>query len=135
MGAMTALARVPGQLPAFPGAITHAGVIYTSGCVDPDALRGESRDAEQQAMCALQVLLTTIQQAGGDADTVLRVQAFLSSSVGLAAWAQAFEACWPGAAPTRTTLITNLALPSLTIEVQAIAAIREPSDGSERLTD
>lgn len=116
--------RVPGQLPAFPGAVVHAGLIYTSGCVDLDALRGEVRSSDEQARAALRALLEIVEHAGGGNATVLRVEAYLSSRRELEAWGSAFREQWPGTAPARTTLITELALPSLTIEIQAIAAIQ-----------
>ncbi len=41
--------RVPGQLPDFPGAVVHSGVVYTSGVVDESALHGSAAAARSRS--------------------------------------------------------------------------------------
>jgi 2-iminobutanoate/2-iminopropanoate deaminase len=114
--------RIPGQFETFAGASIHAGLIYTSGVVDRDALRAANRSAEEQAGTALRELLTIIERAGGTAFSVLRVEAFIASPEVFAAWDAEFARLWPQTPPARTTVVARLAVPSLRIEVQAIAA-------------
>jgi len=115
--------RVPGQLPDFPGAVVHSGVIYTSGVVDESALHGLGRSSVEQIDGALDGLIAIVEAAGGTAATILRVEAYLASSEDLEAWAATFRARWPENPPARTTLITHLALPTLRVELQAIAGV------------
>jgi 2-iminobutanoate/2-iminopropanoate deaminase len=115
--------RVPGQLPDFPGAVVHSGVIYTAGVVDESALHGLTRSSTEQIDGALDGLIAIVEAAGGTAATILRVEAYLASSEDLPAWASSFRARWPENPPARTTLITRLALPTLTVELQAIAGV------------
>lgn len=115
--------RIPGQLTAFPGAVVNAGMIYTAGIVDELALSGVVRSTREQIHGALEALIETVERSGGDAGSILRIEAYLTSPEELAAWGSAFTERWPKDAPARTTLIAQLALPTLTVELQAIAAV------------
>jgi enamine deaminase RidA (YjgF/YER057c/UK114 family) len=119
----TTMRRIPGQLPDFPGAVVHSGLIYTAGIVDELALGGVARSSSEQIRGALDALIGIVENAGGSAASILRIEAYLVSPDDLPAWGLAFKERWPTDAPARTTLITHLALPTLTVEIQAIAAV------------
>ncbi|MBT2504275.1 RidA family protein [Curtobacterium sp. ISL-83] len=117
--------RVPGQLPEFPGAVVHSGLIYAAGIVDEVALRGLARSSSEQMNGALDALIGVVESSGGDSASILRIEAYLASPDDLPAWGSAFNERWPKNAPARTTLITQLALSTLTVEIQAIAAVNQ----------
>ena len=64
--------RVPGQSPAFAGAVTAAGLVFTSGLVSPAVLAGRPRALAEQAADVFEVLcepadLTAVRAALVDA--------------------------------------------------------------------
>ena len=119
--------RVPGQLDMIAGAVSHGGLVVTSGVISPDLLRpgpGPAPGIAEQLDGAVRALGDVLRQAGSDLGRAIRVEAFLARPEDFPRWNQAFAAVWPHDPPARTTLITGFALPAVLVELQAIAAHR-----------
>ncbi len=114
---------VPGQVPAFPGAVCHGDLVVTSGVVSPGQLAEPAavEDAATQLRRAVDALRDVLLRAGSSLDRVLRVEAFLADRADTAAWNQAFELAWPDHRPARSTLVVGFALTGIRVELQAIA--------------
>jgi 2-iminobutanoate/2-iminopropanoate deaminase len=114
--------RVPGQLPLIAGAVSHGGLIVTSGVISPGLLgSGPVPGIAAQLDGAVGALGEVLRQAGSDLAHVMRVEAFLARPEDFPRWNEVFAATWPADPPARTTLITGFALPEVLIELQAIA--------------
>jgi 2-iminobutanoate/2-iminopropanoate deaminase len=116
------ITRIPGQSPDFPGAVLHNGLVVTSGLVAPSVLSGAGPDFPAQADEVLRLLDSVLTRAGSRMDRVLRVEAFLARAEDFGGWHTHFVRHWPADPPARTTTVAGMVLPSILIEVQAIAA-------------
>ncbi len=110
-----------GDLP-FPSASRWGELIVTGGHIaDLEAL---APDVETQAEQAMATLAQTLDQAGSSLEQVLRIECFLASTDGFAAWNRVYARSFPRRRPPRTTLLTGFVLDGIAIELQAIAAAR-----------
>jgi 2-iminobutanoate/2-iminopropanoate deaminase len=117
--------RVPGQLPMIAGAVSHSGLVVTSGIISPRLLgAGQAPGIAAQLDGAVQALGEVLRQAGSDLAHAMRIEAFLARPEDFPRWNEVFAATWPTDPPARTTLITGFALPAVLVELQAIAALR-----------
>jgi 2-iminobutanoate/2-iminopropanoate deaminase len=115
--------RIPGQSRDFRGAAVHNGLVVTSGLVAPSVLSGQKADFGAQAHEVLRMLDGLLTRVGSRMDRVLRVEAFLARAEDFGGWHERFVRCWPAEPPARTTTVAGMVLPSILIEVQAIAAL------------
>jgi 2-iminobutanoate/2-iminopropanoate deaminase len=100
-------------------------VVVTSGLICPDLRQaGDTPGIARQIEGALVALADVLDRSGSDLAHVLRLEAFLARAEDFALWNEAFTAAWPAEKPARTTLVSGFALPSVLIELQAIAAMR-----------
>lgn len=116
------IARVPGQVPAISGAVTHGGLVYTAGLVAPSVLRGGPTPIDGQVGEVLDLLRSVLAETGTEVARVLRLEAFLADPAHLPAWNAGFVQVWPSDPPARTTVCLQLAAPGALIEIQAVAA-------------
>jgi 2-iminobutanoate/2-iminopropanoate deaminase len=117
--------RVPGQLPMIAGAVSHSGLVVTSGIISPGLLGpGSAPGIAAQLNGAVQALSEVLHHAGSDLAHAIRIEAFLARAEDFPHWNEVFAATWPADPPARTTLITGFALPAVLVELQAIAALR-----------
>jgi len=117
--------RVPGQLPAIAGAVSHGGLVVTSGVISPALLGpGPAPGIAAQLDGAVQALSEVLDRAGSDLAHAIRIEAFLARAEDFPRWNEVFAAAWPADPPARTTLIAGFALPAVLVELQAIAALR-----------
>jgi hypothetical protein len=116
---------VPGPLPDPPVAVAVArsDLIHTDGTVDDLALSGLARSSSERTRGALDALTGLVENSGGDAAGILRTEPDLASPDDLPAWGLASKQRWRPGAPTRTTLITQPALLTLAVGIQAVAAV------------
>ncbi|MFC5502613.1 RidA family protein [Lysinimonas soli] len=124
------LARVPGQSAMLPGGVRAGDMIFTSGIVSPTAFARfgiesttDAIDFDTQAEEALASLLSVLEGLGGSADTVVKLDAYLSDARHFAAWNAAYLRIWPTPGPARTTLVAAFATTAVDIEVQAVAVL------------
>jgi 2-iminobutanoate/2-iminopropanoate deaminase len=119
---MTELVRIPGQSPILPGAVRAGELIITSGVVDPalftDAPTPSLRD---QAQAALEQVLRFVEEAGGSAETVMKIEAYIAQPEHVAVWNEVYTAVWPTPGPARTTIVAAFGMPGIEIEIQATA--------------
>jgi 2-iminobutanoate/2-iminopropanoate deaminase len=125
---MAGLVRTAGQTPMLPGAVVAGGLAYTSGIIDPSiidtgAFGPQAPPFAAQAAAALGVLLQVLADAGTDPAHVVKLEAFLADRADFAAWNEAYLKIWPEPGPARTTIVTGFALPTVRIEIQAVAAL------------
>ncbi|MBO0871845.1 MAG: RidA family protein [Pseudonocardia sp.] len=121
------LIRTPGQSPMLPGTVTANGFVFTSGLISPAALRamadGGDVPAHQQIREAVNVLRTTLAEAGAGLADVVKLSAFLSSEGLFGAWNEVFLSVWPEPGPARTTLVAAFTSPVVHFELEAVAAL------------
>lgn len=123
------LYRTPGQSPILPGAVRAGDLIFTSGILsvsaaaqmaDPGAAPVPVADQIREALAAL---LQVVSDAGGAADTVVKIEAYLARAEDFAEWNRQYLAVWPQPGPARTTLVAGFAGHGIGVEIQAIAAV------------
>ena len=125
---MTEILRTSGQSPLFPGAISHGGLIFTSGVVHPALLDGSDGavpGVREQVTVALGEVLRFVGEAGGAPETVLRVEAYLARAEHATVWNEVFTSVWPTPGPARLTLVSGFIAPGIEIEIQAVAAVAQ----------
>lgn len=120
---MTELMRTPGQAPMLPGAVRAGNLVYTSGVASASLMTGGSPGFAEQAAEAMAALLQVLADAGATPADVVKLEAFLASPDDFAAWNEVFLQVWPEPGPARTTLISGFAMPSMLIELQAVAIV------------
>jgi 2-iminobutanoate/2-iminopropanoate deaminase len=124
---MPTLIRTPGQSPVLPGSVTANGFVFTSGLISPAALTamtdGGDVPADQQIREAMNVLETTLAEAGAGLADVVKLNAYLSSEGLFGAWNEVFLSVWPKPGPSRTTLVAAFTSPVVHFELEAVAAL------------
>lgn len=126
---MVEIIRTPGQSSVLPGAVRAGDLIFTSGAIGTSVfatLRNDERiPFEQQATEALDEIIRHVEDAGGNKDTILRVEVFLASHDLYPTWNEVFQRVWPEPGPARSVAVVELANPAILIELHAIAAAAE----------
>jgi len=98
------------------------GVIYTSGQVGRDPASGHvPDDLVEQIRLAMDTLQHVLIAAGGSLSSVVKTTVYLTRQQDFAAMNTAYAAYFPGAKPARSTVIVNLAAPTLLFEIEAVA--------------
>lgn len=120
---MTELRTAPGQSPMMPGAVRAGDLVYTSGIAAASVLIGAETPFAEQAAEAMAALLETLAAVGAAPRHVIKLEAFLNSPDHFAAWNEEFLKVWPDPGPARTTVIVGFALPTMLIELQAVAVV------------
>ncbi len=100
-------------------AVVHAGVVYTSGQVDPDGA-----DVTAQTKTILAKIDALLAQAGTDKSRALSASIWLSDISTFNEMNAVWEA-WivPGSPPARATVESRLANPNYKVEISVIAAV------------
>jgi 2-iminobutanoate/2-iminopropanoate deaminase len=81
-------------------------------------------DFEAQARQTLENLRTVLEQAGASFESIVKLTVFLTDIGTLREWGRIRAELMPGPAPASTAVqVGALALPGMTIEVEAIAAV------------
>jgi 2-iminobutanoate/2-iminopropanoate deaminase len=111
----------PGRVRSYSQAVRAGSLIITAGHLG--AAPGESRGIEEQTRTALTQLLATVERAGGRADTILRINAYLATIDDFQAFDGVYrEVIGLEKRPARTRVqIGGFKAPYL-VEVDAIAA-------------
>ncbi|WP_020660821.1 RidA family protein [Amycolatopsis benzoatilytica] len=115
--------RVPGQSPAFAGAVAAAGLVFTSGLVSPAVLAGEPRALGEQAADVFELLRHTLAEHGCVLGDVVALTAFLACEAEPSTWDSAFTVAFPADPPARTTVTCGFVVPGVSLEISAIAAV------------
>lgn len=118
-------AQRPPAVPAFAPYGAGGGIVVTAGlaALDPTTLRPLHPGFEEQAAWVLDRLDAVLEASGAGRRGLLRVECFLAERRWFGAWNACFARHFGAAAPARTTLVCELPVAGLLIEVQATAAL------------
>jgi 2-iminobutanoate/2-iminopropanoate deaminase len=110
------------------GATRWGDVLVLSGlaALDTTTMRPVAASFAEQADAVLAQLDDLLARGGASRDTVLRVECFLADRTDFAAWGAAFTAAFGERPPARTTLIAELPVRGLRLELQVLAGCGSP---------
>ena len=106
----------PAPVGPYSPAVKAGGLIYVSGTLAQDA-RGElvgQGDVAAQTRRVVERMRETLAASGSSLEQVVAVTVYLKNAADFAKMNDAYKIFWPSAPPTRTTVITELVLPSTT---------------------
>ncbi len=106
----------------FSPAVRAGGFIYLAGTVATDD-QGHviSGDIKAQTRRTLENLSEVLRAAGSSLANVVSVNVYLKNAADFAAMNDVYRTYWPKDPPTRTTIVTNLALPEILVEIAMVA--------------
>lgn len=106
-------------------AIRWGDLLFLSGRAAVDPSSGEARGDDFETQCAtvLADVAAVLAKGGSGMEHVLRVECWLASRADFPAWNEAYVAAFPSPRPARTTLIGEMPLPGLLVELQVTAGI------------
>jgi enamine deaminase RidA (YjgF/YER057c/UK114 family) len=110
------------DIPYSPAAVSD-GFVHVAGVISSDA-SGEiiADDFASQARRTFGNLVTTLEAAGCSAADVVHVTAYLTDRSDFDAFNDIFKATFADPYPARVTIVAQLIVPDLSIEVTAVAA-------------
>ena len=109
------------QLPFSPG-IRAGEYIFVSGQVGfVDAEGKKVKGVEAQTTLCLENMNQVLEAAGASLDAVVKVTVFLRNERDFSAMNNVYLGYFGDAKPTRSTIITGLALPGMLVEMECIA--------------
>lgn len=108
---------------------THGNLIFISGQVGIGADGEIHEGLERQVELAMNALLNALKSAGSGPGHLLKTTAYLRRREDFAAMNEIYARFVPQPWPARTTLVTDLVLPGLEFEIEAIA---RPAPGPDR---
>jgi enamine deaminase RidA (YjgF/YER057c/UK114 family) len=110
------------DIPYSPAAVSD-GFVHVAGVISSDA-SGEiiADDFASQARRTFGNLVTTLEAAGCSAADVVHVTAYLTDRGDFDAFNDIFKATFADPYPARVTIVAQLIVPDLSIEVTAVAA-------------
>ena len=110
--------------PPLSPARVIGNVVYTSGHCGVDPATGEAyEDFTTEVRGALSNLVAALNGAGSTAANVVRTTVYLTDPDLFAAMNAEYVRVFSPPFPARATVIVGLALPSLRVEIDAIAAV------------
>ena len=114
--------KMPWGLPrSYSCAVSCAGMIFTSGHLGAEP-GGDPVPFEAQARTALERVRATIAEAGGRANTIIKVNAYLATMSDFAEWDEIYRSMIPAdGLPARTSVEIGGFVEPLLLEVDAIA--------------
>lgn len=108
---------------AFPPYVRAGDLLFLSGQValDTRSMSVVGEDVAEQARYCLDAIRTTLEGAGASLGDVARIECFLTDRADFPRWHEVFCEYFLLDPPARTTVIADLVVPGLRIEVQATA--------------
>ncbi|MET9384212.1 RidA family protein [Streptomyces sp. NPDC002928] len=121
------------RAPSFAAYGTGAGLVVTAGiaALDPATLRPLHAGFDEQADWVLRRLDAVLAEAGSGRQHLLRVECFLAGRQWFGAWNSCFARHFGASAPARTTLVCELPVEGLLIEIQAVATLAGAAAGTD----
>jgi 2-iminobutanoate/2-iminopropanoate deaminase len=116
-------------VPSFAGVRRHGDLLVLAGQAAVDVTTGAvlADDLAGQLDHTIGRIESLLAGHGASLADVLRVECFLTRREDFTTWNEGFAEAFPEPRPARTTLITELVIPDLLIELQVLAAA--PGDG------
>ncbi len=116
-------------IPPYSWATRSGNLIFVAGQAALDA-KGEvvgTGDIRRQTEQTLENIRITLEAAGATFDDVVRTTIYLTDIENYAGMNEVYRRYFPENPPARATLLTGLVVPGLLVEIDAIAALDEPS--------
>jgi 2-iminobutanoate/2-iminopropanoate deaminase len=116
---------VGGQEPLIATGMRWGDLLFLSGrvAIVPETLEVTTDDFEGQARKTMDQIVEVLRSAGSGPEHVLRVNCFLTHPGYAAKWNQIFAEYFPPPRPARTTVVSDLVVPGLKIEVEVTAGV------------
>lgn len=106
---------------SYSCAVKAAGLIYTSGHLGADP-GGDVVPFREQAQTALKRLFATINEAGGSAETIIKINAYLATMSDFPEWDRVYRSMIEARPmPARTSVGIGGFVEPLLLEVDAVA--------------
>jgi 2-iminobutanoate/2-iminopropanoate deaminase len=116
---------------SYSAAVSSAGLIFTSGHLGAEP-GGDPVPFREQARTALERLLATIQRAGGTAETIIKVNAYLATISDFAEWDEIYRSMISThPMPARTSVEIGGFAEPLLLEVDAVAVATRTAGGDD----
>jgi 2-iminobutanoate/2-iminopropanoate deaminase len=100
---------------------SHGEFVYLSGTVGREADGSIPADFDRQAELALTESARLLEGAGASMATVLKTTVFIPDRGDFKRMNEIYAEHFPRPWPTRSTLVTDLALPELKFEIEVVA--------------
>ncbi len=120
---------VGGEEPLISTAVRWGDLLFLSGrvAIVPETLEVTSNEFEEQTRETLDTIVDVLRSAGTGPENVLRVECYLVHAGYAGIWNTLFAEYFPPPRPARTTIVTDLVVPGLLVEIQVTAGI--PGEG------
>jgi 2-iminobutanoate/2-iminopropanoate deaminase len=102
-------------------------LVFISGQIGIEDDGAVPADFRRQAELGMQALRRVVVAAGVTLDDVVKTTVFVTDQEYVAAMNEAYSEYFRPPWPTRSTLVTGLALPGLLFEIEAVAAVPKGS--------
>lgn len=114
-----------GSEPVIADAVRFGNLLFLSGraAVDPATLEIVGDGFEEQAQIVLRDIGAVLEQAGAGWEHVIRIEAFLADGADFPAWNRIWSERFAPPRPSRTTVVTQFAVPDILIELQATVGL------------
>ena len=116
---------VGGQEPLIATGMRWGDLLFLSGrvAIVPETLEVTTDDFEGQARKTMDQIVEVLRSAGSGPEHVLRVNCFLDHPGHAAKWNEIFAEYFTPPRPARTTVVSDLVVPGLKIEVEVTAGV------------
>jgi 2-iminobutanoate/2-iminopropanoate deaminase len=114
------------SLPPISAASMYGSLVVVSGQAAVDLASGEllAHGIVEQTEIVLDLLENVLERAGASLASVLRAECYLARRSDFASFNDVFARRFPPPRPARTTVVCELAIEGMLVEVQALAARR-----------
>jgi 2-iminobutanoate/2-iminopropanoate deaminase len=121
---------VGGTEPLISTAIRWGDLLFLSGrvAIVPETLEVTSKDFEEQTRQTLDTIVDVLKSGGSGPEHVLRVECYLDHPGYAPIWNDLFAEYFPPPRPARTTIVTDLVVTGLLVEIQVTAGIPGQED-------
>jgi 2-iminobutanoate/2-iminopropanoate deaminase len=116
---------VGGTRPLIATGVRWGDLLFLSGrvAIVPETLEVTTDDFEGQARKTMDQIVEVLREAGSGPEYVLRVNCFLTHPGYAGIWNEIFAEYFPEPRPARTTVVSDLVVPGLKIEVEVTAGV------------
>ncbi|HSJ29102.1 MAG TPA: RidA family protein [Acidimicrobiia bacterium] len=101
-------------------------LVFVSGVYGQDPRTGEWGDIRRQVEACLQLVEEILAEAGSSLDDVLTVTTNLRHREDFPAYNEAYRAFFPVDPPARTTILSDLVIPEMLVEISCVAGVSQP---------